>query len=148
MPTIPMLERLAEALPLRPGGGRLPGRVRASVAWADEDILLVEEGLSTSVTGRRVRRWGEYTMLLKEYGRGAIVIIDRQLVVLAANGAERLRVRHPQGEPPPVTVTAEGPDRLCLAYDASYWIRSTASSGKRGECRSTRRPSGGGRRPS
>jgi hypothetical protein len=97
------------------GSGELPGDLRSAVA--EEQPLVLEEGLAGSVTYRRFRAPGEYAGWRKDAVSGAIAVTGRRLVVWAA------RFKHidvPHGHPlrAGIEVAAERPDRICIAYDA------------------------------
>jgi hypothetical protein len=97
------------------GSGRLPEQLRAELAAGD--IVLLEEGLTGSVTYRGYRAPGERSSWRKEAAAGAIALTGDRLVVWAG------RFRHidvPLAHPVRATieVRADRPDRVCFAYDA------------------------------
>ncbi|WP_197946249.1 hypothetical protein [Phytohabitans suffuscus] len=97
------------------GPGRLPEWIRASLAA--KDTLLVEEGLTGTVTYRGFRAPGRYSSWRKETVTGAIAIAPDRLVVWAGHFRHiDVPLTHPvRGT---VEVRAERPDRVCFAYDA------------------------------
>jgi hypothetical protein len=97
------------------GSGRLPDQLRAQLAG--EDVVVLEEGLTGSVTYRRYRAPRQWSNWRKDAVSGAIVITGRRLLVWAG------RFRHidvPLNHPVRATIeiTADRPDRVCFAYDA------------------------------
>ncbi|MDQ7911018.1 hypothetical protein RB614_41675 [Phytohabitans sp. ZYX-F-186] len=97
------------------GSGRLPDRIRAELAASD--VVLIEEGLTGSVTYRRYRAPGEYSSWRKEAVAGSVAVGANRLVVWAG------RFKHidvPLDHPVRATIEirADRPDRVCFAYDA------------------------------
>ena len=107
--------------------GQLPDELRASMASAGEEIVFLEEGVDSFVKGLQVQYEGKLIPLKKNWGRAAIAVTDRHLVVLAAGGFEHLQVSHQQGAAQ-VRLVVERPDMLCLVYDAS--VTRTFGSGR------------------
>jgi len=115
--------RVLDALghPVRPGSpggkGRLPESLRASLAGADEDMLVLLEDLPATITYRHFRAYGEYSLWKREWTRGAIAITDQRLVVWA--GAF-LHIRFPHAHPlrARIGVSAKRADRVCFRYHA------------------------------
>ncbi len=115
-----MLQRLGGSVrPLRPeGSGRLPDNLRASLnTVADGDMLVLLEGLPATVTRRNYRDASEFTLFQKQWVKGALAITERTLIV-HAGGFLHIRTPHDHPVRDGIKVTAERPDRLCLAYNA------------------------------
>lgn len=97
------------------GPGRFPEALRAELA-ADGPVVL-EEGLSGSVTYRNYRAPRQRSNWKKEAASGAVAITRTRLVVFAG------RMKHidvPLAHPlrATITVAADQPDRVCFGYDA------------------------------
>ena len=97
------------------GSGALPADVR--VAITAEEALVVEEGLTGSVTRRRVRAPGQYTWLGWDVVAGAVAVTDRRLVVWAGR-FKHIDVPHRHPLRAEIAVTADRPGRVCFTYGA------------------------------
>jgi hypothetical protein len=99
------------------GNGRLPEHLRASLAGADEDMLVLLEDLPATVTYRRFRAHGAYYWWKQEWAQGAVAITGQRLVVWAGGV---LHIRTPHADPlrATIVVTSEFPDDACFSYEA------------------------------
>lgn len=102
--------------PLAPPIGHLPEPLRATLAA--EGVLLLAGRVPGSITYRRFRAPGEYHRWRKVAVVGTVALTGRRLVVWAGRGKQ---VDVPYGHPlrSAITLVAERPDRLCIAYDAA-----------------------------
>ena len=108
-PDVHLLRRLLT------GSGRLPPDLRAELVA--EQPLLLEEGLPGSITLRHYRAPGQRAGWKKRAISGAIAVTPHRLVV-GVGGRKNVDIplTHPRRSA--LTVVAETPDRVCIAYDA------------------------------
>jgi hypothetical protein len=111
------------------GDAHLPADLRAQLE--SEGLLLVEEDLGGSVTFRDYRAPGRRSSLEKVATGGSIAITRRRIVIFLAGGKPNLRGKHmdvPLDDPRirTVEVTADGPDKVCVAYDPSQFNPATS----------------------
>jgi hypothetical protein len=97
------------------GSGRLPAELRAVVAA--EETLVLEEGLTGSVTYRHFKAPGQRANWRKEAVSGAIAVTDVRLVVWAGR-FKHIDVPHDHPLRAGIEVGADRPDRICFSYDA------------------------------
>lgn len=98
------------------GSGRLPEQIRAELAAGG--IVLLEEGLTGSVTYRRFRAPGQRANWRKQAVTGAVAVGADRLVVWAGHFRHiDVPLAHPVRAA--IEVRAERPDRVCFAYDAA-----------------------------
>jgi hypothetical protein len=99
------------------GSGRLPDDLRASLFA--EGVVLLEEGLSGSVTYLDYRAPGRYSSWRKVAFTGAIAVTGQRFAVFASRGGKHIDV--PLGHPSrsAVTVRADGPDKVLFSVDPS-----------------------------
>jgi hypothetical protein len=97
------------------GPGRLPDELRS--ALTAEDTLVLEEGLTGSVTYRNFRAPGQYAKWRKEAVSGAIAVTPGRLVVWAGR-FKHIDVPHDHPLRDGIKVIAESAERICFAYDA------------------------------
>lgn len=97
------------------GSGRLPEHLRAELARTD--VILLEEGLSGSVTYRHYRAPGRRSNWRKDAAAGAVAVTANRLLVWAGHFKHiDVPLDHPVRTT--IEVVAERPDRVCFAYDA------------------------------
>jgi hypothetical protein len=96
------------------GSGQLPVELRA--ALAAEKALVLEEGLTGSVTFRNYRAPHQHTGLRKDAVSGAIAVTSQRFVVWAGR-YKHIDVPHYHPLRAAIEVTAERPDRVCFAYN-------------------------------
>jgi hypothetical protein len=100
------------------GSGRLPVQVRALLAT--EGMVLLDEGLSGSITYRDYRAPGTYSSFRKVAVSGAIVVTGERLVVWAAKGkAIDVGLRDPLRAAVAVIPSGNPPDAMTFRYDAA-----------------------------
>jgi hypothetical protein len=102
------------------GDGRLPDDLRAQLS-ADQ-LLLLEEDLSGSITYRGFRGPGRRSSLEKTLIAGAVAISSTRIVVWIGRGkpmdvGKHLDVAFADDRVNGLEVVAESPDRVCIAYD-------------------------------
>jgi hypothetical protein len=97
------------------GSGRLPEPIRAELAAGG--AVLLEEGLTGSVTYRGYRAPGRYSAWRKQAVSGAVALTADRLVVWAG-GFRHIDVELAHPLRATIEVRAERPDRVCFAYDA------------------------------
>jgi hypothetical protein len=99
------------------GSGRLPDDLRGSLTA--EGIVLLDEGLSGSVTYINYRAPGRSSSWRKAPFTGAIAITGQRLVVAASRGGKPINV--PLADPlrDAVKVSADGPDKVLFSVDPS-----------------------------
>ncbi|MEV0779469.1 hypothetical protein ACIBLA_20670 [Streptomyces sp. NPDC050433] len=97
------------------GSGKLPDELRAALV-AEQPVLL-EEGLTGSVTYRRYRAPGEWASYEKKSVVGAVVVTPRRVVVWAGR-FKHVDVPLNHQLLASIEVKAETPDRVSFAYDA------------------------------
>jgi hypothetical protein len=103
------------------GSGRLSDQLRAELAA--EDLLLLEEGLTGSITLRRYRAPGQRAWFAKQAILGAIVITSGRLVVWVGRSKNiDVPLTHPWFGA--IQVTVDRPDRVRFAYDAGRFSAS------------------------
>lgn len=107
------------------GQGRLPDELRA--ALMAEDLLLLDEELTGSITYRNYRAPGRRSSYRKEAISGAIAVTAQRLVVWGARSKQiDVPLNHPlRGA---VEVSTEPGDRILFGYDAAAF--DTARSGR------------------
>ncbi len=96
------------------GAGRLLAELRTALEV--EDLVLLDEGLTGSVTYRNHRAPGRRSSWRKEAVSGAIVVTARRLVVWAGRG-KHIDVPLAGGFLAAIDVSVEPPDHVCFAYD-------------------------------
>lgn len=98
------------------GIGRLPARERA--ALEPEGVVLVEDGLSASVTYRNYRAPGKRFLGRKSWFPGSLVVTGKRLV---AFGFSRRLVNLAFDDPrfAALEFAVEDGRRLCIAFEAS-----------------------------
>jgi hypothetical protein len=112
MPNVNPLRRLLL------GSGRLPVQVRALLAT--EGVVLLDEGLSGSITYRDYHAAGTYSSLRKVAASGAIVVTNERLVVWAAKAkAIDVPLRDPIRAALTVIPTGNPTDGLTFRYNAA-----------------------------
>ncbi|WP_035928362.1 hypothetical protein [Pseudofrankia saprophytica] len=97
------------------GAGQLPADLRASLE--SEDLVLVEEGLTGSITYRNYRAPGQRSSWRREAVSGAIAISAGRLVVWAGRG-KHIDVPRAGVFLAAIDIGVEPPDRVRFAYDA------------------------------
>lgn len=97
------------------GSGQLPDDLRTSLGV--EGFLLLEEGLSGSVTYRNYRAPGQYSSWRKVAFTGAVAITTHRLVVTASRGAKHIDVPLRDPRRTAVSVSNDRPDRVLFAID-------------------------------
>jgi hypothetical protein len=80
-------------------------------------MLVLLEGLPATVTRRNYHDERQSAAWQKEWVKGAIAITERSFIVYAG-GFLHIRVPHQHPVRDGIKVTAERPDRLCIAYHA------------------------------
>jgi hypothetical protein len=103
------------------GRGQIDERLRAELTAAD--LILLEEGLTGSITYRNYRVPGQYSSWRKAAVSGAVAVTPQRLVVWAGKGKH---IDIPLAGPwrDALEVTAEQGDRICFAYDAARFSPS------------------------
>ena len=100
------------------GSGRLPVQLRALLAT--EGVVLLEEGLSGSITYRDYHAPGTYSSFRKVAVSGAIVVTGERLVVWAARGkAVDVPLHDPLRAALTIVPTGEPTDGITFRYDAA-----------------------------
>jgi hypothetical protein len=100
------------------GSGRLPVQVRALLAT--EGVVLLDEGLSGSITYRHYHAPGTSFSFRKVAVSGAIVVTNDRLVVWAAKSrAIDVPLRDPIRAALTIIPTGNPPDGLTFRYDAA-----------------------------
>jgi hypothetical protein len=97
------------------GSGRLPDDLRSELTA--EGLVLLEEGLSGSITLRHYRAPGRRANWKKQAVAGAIAVTRQRLVVWAGRG-KNIDVPLTPLYRDVIEVTSEQPDQVCFAYDA------------------------------
>ncbi|MDT3440290.1 MULTISPECIES: hypothetical protein [unclassified Pseudofrankia] len=97
------------------GAGQLPADLRATLEA--EGLVLLEEGLTGSITYRNYRAPGQRSSWRKEAVSGAIAVSAGRLVVWAGRGKH---IDVPLASPflTAIDIGVEPPDRVRFAYDA------------------------------
>jgi len=111
------------------GDGHLPPDLRARLEA--EGFVLLEEDLPGSITFRNYRAPRQRSSFAKVATGGAIAITRQRIVIFLAGGRTGLRGKHmdiPLDDPRirTVEVTADGPDKVCFAYDPSQFNPATS----------------------
>ena len=100
------------------GTGRLPKMVRDQLAG--EDVLLLAEGLTGTITFRKYRAPGKRSRLKKVGVAGAVCVTDRRLLVWGARG-KLVDVPFDDERFGSIAVEAEEPDKVLFAWEASLF---------------------------
>lgn len=100
------------------GSGRLPRMVRAQVAG--EDVLLLEEGLTGTLTFRNYKAPGKRSKLRKVGIAGAVCVTDQRLLIWGARG-KLVDVPRDDERFGAIEVSAEEPDKVLIAWEASLF---------------------------
>lgn len=100
------------------GSGRLPKMVRDQLAG--EDVLLLEEGLTGTLTFRNYKAPGRRSKLRKVGVAGAVCVSDRRLLVWGARG-KLVDVPRDDERFGAIEVSAEEPDKALFAWEASLF---------------------------
>ncbi len=100
------------------GSGRLPKMVRDQLAG--EDVLLLAEGLTGTITFRKYRAPGKRSRLKKVGVAGAVCVTDGRLLVWGARGK---LVDIPFGDErfASIEIEAGEPDEVLFAWEASLF---------------------------
>jgi hypothetical protein len=107
------------------GSGRLPAELGSDLAM--ESLLLLDEGLSGSITFRHYRAPRSRSSWRKEPISGAIAVSSRRLVVWAGRSKHiDVPLTHPLRTA--IEVTVDRPGRVCFGYDAAAF--NTSRSGR------------------
>jgi hypothetical protein len=106
-----LLARLRRSL-----AGRFPEELRAALEAEGADVLA--DGLRGTVTFRHYRAPGRRSNWRKVGMRGGVAVTRRRVVVTGAAG-EGVDLAREDPRLAQIEVTAEEPDRLLVAYDAS-----------------------------
>jgi hypothetical protein len=111
------------------GDGHFPPDLRAHLE--SEGFVLVEEDLPGSITFRNYRAPRQRSSFEKVATGGSIAITRRRIVIFLAGGRTGLRGKHmdvPLDDPRirTVEVTADGPEKVCVAYDPSKFNPATS----------------------
>jgi hypothetical protein len=99
------------------GSGRLPDDLRTSLAA--EGVVLLEEGLSGSITYKNYRSPRFVATWRKVAFTGAIAITGQRFVVAASRGGKPVDVPLTHELRKAVTVRTDGPDRVLFSVDPS-----------------------------
>jgi hypothetical protein len=103
------------------GSGRLPAELGAALAL--EELLLLDEGLSGSITFRGYRSSLRRSLWRREPISGSIAVTARRLVVWAGRSKHiDVPLTHPLRAA--IAVAVERPGRVCFAYDAAAFDAS------------------------
>ncbi len=102
------------------GDGRLPDDLRAQLSA--ENLVLIDEELSGSITYRGFRGPGRRSSLEKTAINGAIAISSLRVVVWIGRGkpmdkGKHLDVPFADDRVHGLEVVAESPEKVCIAYD-------------------------------
>ncbi|HSS34129.1 MAG TPA: hypothetical protein VLL27_12695 [Solirubrobacterales bacterium] len=100
------------------GSGRLPKMVRDQVAG--DDVLLLEEGLTGTLTFHNYKAPGKRSKLRKVGVAGAVCVTDRRLLVWGARG-KLVDVPRDDERFGAIAVSAEEPDTVLIAWEASLF---------------------------
>lgn len=100
------------------GSGRLPKMVRDQVAG--EDVLLLAEGLTGTITFRKYKAPGKRSNLRKVGVAGAVCVTDKRLLVWGARG-KLVDVPRDDERFGAIEVAAEEPDKVLFAWEASLF---------------------------
>lgn len=100
------------------GSGRLPKMVRDQIEG--EDVLLLAEGLTGTITFRRYKAPGKRSRLKKVGVAGAVCVTDKRLLVWGARG-KLVDVPRDDERFGAIEVSAEQPDRVLFAWEASLF---------------------------
>lgn len=100
------------------GSGRLPKMVRDQVAG--EDVQLLAEGLTGTITFRKYREPGKRSRLKKVGVSGAVCVTDKRLLVWGARG-KLVDVPREDERFGAIEVEAEEPDKVLFAWEASLF---------------------------
>jgi hypothetical protein len=102
------------------GSGRFDDLLRAELT--STDLLVLDEGLTGSITYRDYRAPGRYSSWRKEAISGAIALSAQRLVVWAGRGKHiDIPLTGPYRDA--VEVSLEPKDRICFTYQAGYFRR-------------------------
>lgn len=98
------------------GAGKLPQKLREKLEA--EEIVLLDEGISGSITYQNFRAPGKVSNWKRSMFTGAVVLTKRRFVGLAYI---RPVINLPYDDPrlPAVQVTQPEPEVLCVAFDAA-----------------------------
>ncbi len=98
------------------GAGKLPQKLREKLQA--EEIVLLDEGISGSITYQNFRAPGKVSNWKRSMFTGAVVLTKRRFVGLAYI---RPVINLPYDDPrlPAVQVTQPEPEVLCVAFDAA-----------------------------
>ncbi|HUB98428.1 MAG TPA: hypothetical protein VMS11_01240 [Solirubrobacterales bacterium] len=100
------------------GSGHLPKMVRDQIEG--EDVLLLAEGLSGTITFRKYKAPGKRSRLKKVGVAGAVCVTDKRLLVWGARG-KLVDVPRDDERFGAIEVGAEGPDKVMFAWEASLF---------------------------
>lgn len=100
------------------GSGRLPKMVRAQVEG--EDVLLLAEGLTGTITFRKYKAPGKRSNLRKVGVAGAVCVTDRRLLVWGARG-KLIDVPFEDERFGEIEIAAEEPEKAMFAWEAGLF---------------------------
>jgi hypothetical protein len=100
------------------GSGRLPKMVRDQVQG--EDLLLLAEGLTGTLTFRNYKAPGRRSKLRKVGIAGAVCVTDRRLLVWGARG-KLVDVPREDERFGQIEVAAEEPEKVLIAWEAGLF---------------------------
>jgi len=100
------------------GSGRLPKMVRDQIDG--EDVLLLAEGLTGTITFRKYKAPGKRSRLKKVGVAGAVCVTDKRLLVWGARG-KLVDVPRDDERFAAIEVGAEGADKVLFAWEASLF---------------------------
>lgn len=100
------------------GSGRLPKMVRDQIEG--EDVLLLAEGLSGTITFRKYKAPGKRSNLRKVGVAGAVCVTDKRLLVWGARG-KLVDVPREDERFGAIEVSAETPEKVMFAWEASLF---------------------------
>lgn len=100
------------------GSGRLPKMVRDQIEG--EDVLLLAEGLTGTITFRKYKAPGKRSRLRKVGVAGAVCVTDKRLLVWGARG-KLVDVPRDDERFGAIEVSTEQPDKVLFAWEASLF---------------------------
>ncbi|GIG63868.1 hypothetical protein [Phytomonospora endophytica] len=106
------------------GPGAMPEHLRARLVG--EDLVFLAEGLSGSITYRRLRAPGQYSNWMREPATGAIGISSQGLVVWA-NKVKQIDVPHRHPLRQRIAVRLDGERKVVFGFELGW--TNTAVSG-------------------
>lgn len=100
------------------GSGRLPKMVRGQIEG--EDVQLLAEGLTGTITFRKYKAPGRRSNLRKVGVAGAVCVTDKRLLVWGARG-KLVDVPHDDERFGSIEVSAEQSDKVLFAWEAALF---------------------------